>query len=531
MRKFLWVVAVGVLLLTVAAPAMAVDVKFGGEWRVRFYDYANLGFNNVQGTNPRGVQLRFRPMFTASDDNGNITATWRGEVGDVEFGSGGGANGTNLGVTSSGGTYSSYSIASGGSRVGNGSGGGAGADGVSMETKWAFIDFALPFNVPLRARAGIQPWYLTKGLVTDDDYAGFKVYGAVAPFKYEAAWYRANRGTTTGAAGPSSYCVTAAGAVGTITTQAACVLAGGTWNALNNSGAMNSSNKKDNAFDIYTVKFDVAINKMVNPYVYYIYGDNRSNCTGNTAGTFTDSATYCPGNSRIRPQHYVGLGATGDFGSFSYDLDWVWGQAEGGPQGTMYSTADGKPIMVQGWVLDGGVHIPIGPVKLHLVGSYATGDKQDTTGHDSDAFPGGPGPSWSGPGRVAGGAYEIIGEGGDFDVVSVNHIPTGLWTIGASVDYVPVKPLTLRVAYLFAGFVDKYSNCKNARSGAIGCFGSGFQAKDNGLVGKSTLGQEIDLKAEYVVWTGFKIQGLTAWLIPTKGDTTGKYILQFYYNF
>ena len=48
MRKFLWVVAVGVLLLTVAAPAMAVDVKFGGEWRVRFYDYANLGFNTYR---------------------------------------------------------------------------------------------------------------------------------------------------------------------------------------------------------------------------------------------------------------------------------------------------------------------------------------------------------------------------------------------------------------------------------------------------------------------------------------------------
>jgi hypothetical protein len=500
MRKFLWVVAVGVLLLTVAAPAMAVDVKFGGEWRVRFYDYANLGFNDVQGTNPRGVQLRFRPMFTASDDNGNITATWRGEFGDTQFGGGGGANGSALGVSKTGGGFS-YQVVGLNNRVGNGAGGGAGADGVALETKWAFIDFALPFNVPLRARVGIQPWYLTKGLVTDDDYAGLKAYGSVAPFKYEAAWFRANR----------------AGTTATVPTGA--------------SGAQGFSTTKDNAFDIYTVKFDVAINKMVNPYVYYIYGDNRSNCTSTSeVGTFAYNA-LCATNDRVRPQHYVGLGATGDFGSFSYDLDWVWGQAEGGPQGTMYSAADGKPIMVQGWVLDGGVHIPIGPVKLHLVGSYATGDKQDTTGHDSDAFPGGPGPSWSGPSQVAGGMYEIFGEGGAFDVVSVNHIPTGFWTIGASVDYVPVKPLTLRVAYLFAGFVDKYSNCANARSGAIGCFGSSFQAKDNGLVGKSTLGQEIDLKAEYVVWTGFKIQGLTAWLIPTKGDTTGKYILQFYYSF
>jgi hypothetical protein len=503
MRKFLWVVAVGVLLLMMAAPAMAVDVKFGGEWRVRFYDYANWGFDNKAGTNPRGIQIRFRPRFDVSDDNGNITATWRGEFGDTEFGNGGGANGMNLGVTNTGGAFSSYKSDSGSSRVGNGAGGGAGADGVALETKWAYIDFALPFNIPLRARVGVQPWYLTKGLVTDDDYSGFKAYGKVAPISYEAAWFRANRGTTTA---PTA-AVTGA------------------------SAAMNSSTTKDNAFDIYTVKFDVAINKMVNPYVYYIYGDNRSNCTGNTVGTFTDSA-LCASNSRVRPQHYVGLGATGDFGSFSYDLDWVWGQAEGGPQGTLYSAADGQPIMVEGWVLDGGIHIPVGPVKFHVVGSYATGDKQDTSGHNSDAFPGGPGPSWSGPGRVAGGAYEIFGEGGDYDVYSMNHIPTGFWTLGGSADYVPVKPLTLRLAYLFIGFTDKYSNCANAKAGAIGCFGSGFPGKNgNELKGKTTLGQEIDLKANYTVWTGFQIQGLLGWLVPSKGDTTGKYVLQFYYNF
>jgi hypothetical protein len=518
MRKFLWVVAVGVLLLTVAAPAMAVDVKFGGEWRVRFYDYTNLGFNDVQGTNPRGVQLRFRPRFDVSDDNGNITATWRGEYGDTEWGNGGGANNQALGVTKAGGGVAGsngvtgYQVVSGGLRTSQGAGGGAGADGVALETKWAYIDFAMPFNVPLRVRTGIQAWYLPKGLVTDDDYAGVRAYGSVAPISYEAAWYRANRGTTT-----------------TVTPSA-----GG-------AAAMNSSTKKDNAFDYYEVKFDAALHKLINPYAYYVYGDNRSNCTGNTTGTYMDNAAACAANDRVRPQHFVGLGLTGDAGAFSYDLDWVWGRAEGGIQGTMYSAADGQPIMVQGWVLDGGVHIPIGPAKLHLIGSYATGDKQDTSGHKSSAFPGGPGTSWSGPSRPYAGPFEIIGEGGDFDVVSVNHTPTGLWTIGAAVEYLPVKALWLRAGYLFIGFSDKNSNCAYTVTGSIGCFGSSFSGKDystttglggtGGLAGKSTLGQEIDLKAYYTVWTGFQIQTLAAWLIPTKGDTTGKYVLQFYYNF
>ena len=511
MRKFLWVVAVGALVLAVAAPAMAVDVKFGAEYRVRFYDYANLGFNSVAGTNPRGVQLRFRPLFTASDDNGNIVATWRGEFGDTQFGGGGGANGQALGVSSTGSqTGLSYTVVSGSNRTASGGGGGAGADGVALETKWAFMDFAMPFGVPLRVRAGIQGWYLPKGLVTDDDYAGIKAYGSVAPVNYEFGWWRANRGTTT----------TAAPATGGVAQQ-------------------NFSATKDNAFDYYHVKFDAAFGKLLNPYVYYVYGDNRSNCTGNTTGTFTDSA-LCASNDRIRPQHFVGLGFTGDAGTFSYDLDWVWGTAEGGIQGTMYSAADGKPIQVQGWVLDGGVHIPIGPVTLNLVGSLATGDKQDTSGHKSNAFPGGPGTSWSGPSRPYGGPYEIIGEGGDYDVISVNHVPTNLWTIGTSAEYLPVKALTLRVHYLFIGFFEKKGNCAltgAAVPGSIGCFGPAFQGKDyvagttSGLAGKSTLGQEIGLKATYTMWTGFKVSAFAGWLVPTKGDTTGKYILQMLYNF
>ena len=125
-----------------------------------------------------------------------------------------------------------YQVVSGSSRVGNGAGGGAGADGVALETKWAYIDFAMPFNVPLRVRTGIQYWYLPKGLVTDDDYAGVRAYGSVAPISYEAAWFRANRGTTTTVA-PST---------------------GG-------AAAMNSSTKKDNAFDYYEVKFDAALSQ------------------------------------------------------------------------------------------------------------------------------------------------------------------------------------------------------------------------------------------------------------------------------
>ncbi|HSB79590.1 MAG TPA: hypothetical protein VLM91_12435 [Candidatus Methylomirabilis sp.] len=532
MRKFLMVVAVGALALLVAAPAMAVDFKFGAEYRVRFYDYGNLGFNDGPGTNPRGVQVRIRPRFDASDDNGNITATWRAEFGDTQWGGGGGANGQPLGIDRFGATTNSYSSTSSSSRVGNGAGGGAGADGVALETKWGYMDFALPFGVPLRLRAGIQPWYLTKGLFVDDDFSGLRAYGSIKPVSYELWWFRANRGGTTS------------------TTQ-----------------IVNFNQTKDNALDFYGVKFDFAVAKAFNPYIWYVYGDNKSNCDGFTpAGTASTTAGQFVGSNslacvnpagtqdRSRPQHYVSAGFVGDVGFMTYDLDWVGGQAKGGPTGTLTSLDDGKPIRVQGWVLDGGVHIPIGPVRLNIVGSYATGDKQNTSGHKSNAYPGGPGPSWSGPSQVAGGAYELIGEGGRFDVFTIQQAPTNLWTLGFSVEYNPVKALNLRAHYLYAGFSHSSGNCAKLVTDSIGCFGPAYQggefvptgttnigtsnagivttpAGNTGIAAKSTLGQEIGLLAEYNVWTGFKIQGFSGWLIPSSGSTTGKYVLQFLYNF
>ena len=504
MRKFLMVVAVGALALLVAAPVMAVDFKFGAEYRVRFYDYENVGMSDVPGTNPRGVQLRIRPRFDASDDNGNITATWRAEYGDTEFGGGGGANGVANGSNSNG-SLNSYSLAAAGNRVGNGAGGGFGADGVALETKWAYLDFAMPFGVPLRVRAGIQPWYLPKGLIVDDDIIGVRAYGTVAPFSYELAWFRATRGANTTAV-PAG----AAGQAGFQTT-------------------------KDNALDFYQFKFDLALAKAFNPGLYYIYGDNKANCsTAGGVGNFDPlAAAECARNSRTRPQHWVGATVTGDLGFMSYDLDWVYGYAKGGPDGNLVNI-NNDVVKVKGWVADAGVHFPIGPVRLNLVGSYATGDKGHTDQTSSSAYPGGVGPSWNGPSQIAGGTYEIIGAAGSFDVVDTNQdSPTNLWTLGASAEYNPVKALTLRVHYLWAGFVKKTGNCVTGApftaTATVGCFGPQYQS----LAGKKSMGQEIGLRADYQVWTGFKLQGFAGWLIPSNSDAspTGKYIFQMLYSF
>ena len=507
MRKFLMLVAIVGLALLVAVPAMALDFKFGAEYRVRFYDNVNFGsvgsgqpsltLGKSDGANSyRGAQVRIRPRFDVSDDNGNITATLRLEIGDTEFGNGGGAPGVTNGVF----------LAPGGNRVGNGAGGSIGSDGVNVETKWAYVDFASPFGIPLRWRAGLQPWYEFKGIVIDEDLAGVRAYGKTGIVSYEAGWYRASAGTATSGA--------------TCTAGYACMT--------------NTRNNYDDNYDFYEAKLGANIAKWLNPTVYFIYGDNRA--TNTTALTGTDV-------TKPVSAYFIGANFSGNPGPFSYDIDFVYGYANGGPNGNYTAMGDSR-VKTKGWTIDAGVHIPVGPVLFHVVGSYATGDKQN--GGDSEAMPY-IDPSWNG----AGGLYEIVGSGGVFDAVENSQdYPAGLWMLGGGAEYRPVKALWLRAMYGFVGFTSKRANCAYSSSKVNGaCFGpsyggDGYVAPTvgagvavpngqgiGGIAGKSYLGHEINLRADYDLWTNFKIQANAGWLVPSEGDTMGEYVLQLLYNF
>jgi len=503
MRRILWLAAVGVVVLAMAAPAMALDFKFGGEYRVRFYSGDNLGGNNPQGlfdhNNPnrniRGAQLRVRPRFDVSDDNGNITATWRAEIGDVEFGNGGGAQGVVNGVNQ---TPSS-------ARVGNGAGGSLGADGVNVETKWAYLDFAMPWNAPLRVRAGIQPWYLPKGIIVDDDVIGVRAYGTVKPVSYEVAWFRTSSGpiATAVPAGASGASNTVGGVATTSATGAALGAPSGT-----------GGQATDNNFDWYQFRTDIAIAPWLNPGLYGLYGMNKAT----TAGSSTPADAY-----------FIGFTATGKAGIVTYDFDFVYGSAEGGPNGTVVDTASGSFVKSTGWMADAGVHFPIGPVVLNLMASYATGDKQN--GGNSEAFPY-ISPGWNG----AGGGYELIGNGGNFDAIDATQdAPTNLWMLGGSVEYRPVKALWLRLTYGFVGFASAHGNCAIAPAAGSTkpCIGPRYDklAAYHGGAGTPWLGQEISFRANYDVWTGFQVQGALGVLVPYSGVTATEYVLQLLYNF
>jgi hypothetical protein len=266
---------------------------------------------------------------------------------------------------------------------------------------------------------------------------------------------------------------------------------------------------------------DFAIAKWMNPGLYYIYGRNAATA-----------------NAAVASQQFLGLTVAGDVGFLKYDFDWVYGQQNGGNNGSQFQAANWRQD-VAGWVIDAGVHIPVGPVLIHVVGSYATGDKQN--GGKSEAMP------WISPGwNGAGGLYELVGSGGNYDATETSQdYPAGLWMIGAGAEYRPVKALWMRLMYGFVGFTESSANCAfNSAANAAGsaCYGPSYRGNGftttaangqgiGGLAGKSTLGHEISLRTDYDLWTNFKIQAAAGWLIPSGGETVSEYVLQLYYNF
>jgi hypothetical protein len=367
--------------------------------------------------------VRFRPYFIVSDDNNNVQSHLRLEIGDVVFG--------DTSVVSPGGS----------------SGGKVGADGVNVETKAAFVDITLPFGIPARLRGGIQPYFLPKGLLVDDDGSGIRLYGEVKPFKYDFWWLAANERQNAG-------------------TQVAT------------EGTVGPANDD---VDYYAGRFDMAVAPWLNPYVY---------------GILRTGTKGAPGASATSNGGWFGVGTVGTLGIVKYDVDFVYG-------------SDGRLLLDattldqrKGWVLDGGVEAPVGPVAIGLRGMYATGDKDTTTNKNED-FPAlrrGDGSTMSSY-TVSGHSqlfWDSAGSGlfqGGYQGTAANT-----WTLGGYLSYNPVKALNLKFDYFYIGAPRKATNF---------------------YTGKSTIGHELALVGTYQLWTGTKAVAIAGVLIPPDkgGDT------------
>lgn len=404
MRKFWQVVGIAFLAILVAVPAMALDFKFSGSYRVRMYSVDGIGaeaatvaggpFQKTNSNARNQADLRFRPYFIVEDDNKNIMSAWRLEVGDVTFGD------------TAGGT------------VGRSSGGAVASDGVNIETKWAFIDFQIPFGVPARLRAGAQGFYLPKGIILDDDALGVSIYGKTGMLSYNAFWYAVNERANAG-----TQAIAGAAAVG----------------------------PANDDIDIYSLKLDFNLTKAFMPYVYGVYRH----------GSVIESVSAVPTNSSASSDGYwFGIGAAGSVGVMKYDADFVYGYDE--PH-----LVDGVGAVVkrQGWLLDAGVEFPIGPVALGLRGMYGTGDNADTLTKNED-FPsirnstGGLSSSYGPKNR------QIFWDSAGSPYFQGNYQNSGQnsWAIGGYIEYYPVKALMTRLTYYYIGAPKSNTNFYTGKS-------------------------------------------------------------------
>lgn len=165
MRKNFTVLVVLLMAVLVATPALAaVDFKWGGQFRFRWLGEDNVGWGSDDiEDHSHFIDQRLRLYFTITASE-NLKGVVKLEMGDVVWGFGGGTN-----------------------RVGPGSGGQVGADGVNVELKNAYIDFAIPCT-PTRAIIGIQEVALLDGWIYNDDVAAAVFVTKLDPFKITAAY-------------------------------------------------------------------------------------------------------------------------------------------------------------------------------------------------------------------------------------------------------------------------------------------------------------------------------------------------------
>lgn len=208
MKRALALLVGGVLILgsALAAHAQAPTVSFGGQMRVYGFTYNNIfDFKDSQGGNFRDSESyyfqRFRLFTTIESADKKAKAYWAMEIGDITWGSGGGASGSNYGCTGSAPTAPAtvtvpppagsppgtagtvvpvtYGTAGATTRTGQGAGGCFGADGVNVETKniyiWADTSEWVPGTSITIGIQGVTFMNGPLGGFMDDDAAAIKI--------------------------------------------------------------------------------------------------------------------------------------------------------------------------------------------------------------------------------------------------------------------------------------------------------------------------------------------------------------------
>jgi hypothetical protein len=347
MKRALALLVGGVLILgsALAAHAQAPTVSFGGQMRVYGFVFNNI--TDFQNSGPQGANRdsesfyfqRWRLWTNVESADKKAKAVWGLEVGDLIWGTGGGASGgefracpgrippTSIAVTgaasvnpaSTATPSASASAASSNVRVGNGAGACLGDDGVAVETKHAYIWVDTGQWVPNSSiTIGLQEVLFMDGPLGpyfDDDAAAIKINMKFDPVDVEL------------------------------------------WTSKFGEG--NVSNADDT--DAYVGRVGVNITK-----------DMRA-----TLNIMMVNEQSLPGQN-IGDNLWVGATFGAKLGTVQLDLGGVWGQRDFAPSPIAIAAGHnpGSPFKESGF---GGylmAQVPLGPINLTGVGWGTTGDSQ-----------------------------------------------------------------------------------------------------------------------------------------------------------
>ena len=476
MKKYLVIFGAVLLVMALASPSLA-QFKSYGHMEVGTYWLMNQGFFDKDrgDDNKRGMMQRYR-FYLEYGDVKTVRAVLGFEADSEAWGTAsynqGGYTGTPpAGV--SGNQFNFRPTRIGGPTAANGNNMGAtNTDQLSVELKWAFIDFVIP-NTPLSVTAGLQGFFwggARAQWLQSTDLPAVMLSANFAPHRIEAYWAKQYKGNLS----------------------------------------------TDNDSDFYGLRWLMKQPGM-NIEAFALYSNDRrvATETWTWAGTpgaagvtnFTLTQSNIARDYEI-PQYWIGAAPSFTFANFTIEPTAIY---QGGKARKYFrNTPASGDVDQQGYLLDLLLRYQLGPgLGFEVEGFYASGD--DTGKNDKKTlytFTPGSESGWS-----FGNTKSIFYFGnGDFQYYGYRQNSVGgHWFGRAQADYSPLAWLNLKLNYLYIGDTSKGSAATNPLTGATN--NAPYLARTD--ADKKEIGQEINLigtlkiyqNLTYMVGFGYFITG------------------------
>lgn len=455
-----WVLLLGGAIVAEAQPP-SFTVTFGGEFRVIGYgwnnasDFADTTGGKFKDSHSRYFQ-RSRLVTTVESADKKAKAVWALEIGDITWGSGGGASDAEYGGTTS--------------RVGPAQGGGLGADGVNVETKHLYLQFDIPFVPGTSLLLGAHNiLFLSSPALpfVDDDATGVQFNWKVDPVDLLL------------------------------------------WMA--KAGENNLQDADDN--DLYAARLGINITKDTRLTVEGLLVNEQcfarravpAGAAAGTQGTCVDAD--------VDDTFWFGATFGTKIGTINLDATYVYGKR------ALYSAATDKNIEESGHGVQVTARIPVGPLSTWVHAWYTTGDENRIVGtsasskvspgtgqdfstasastklnKDSDKLPISiKAKSWGGAPFVGEALFGHRTLGAPELGQSLYQDPTGTWGVGGSATYALTPALSAGGGVAFVGATE-----------------------GNGVFGDHIV--EVDAGALYAYNANLSFQLIASYLFPDDGD-------------